>query len=115
MTKVTESPFVITGKSGKEYKFDIYTLDTTFNKTGGVYIFTRRYQGTDSKYYHDFIYCGKTDDLSTRFDNHHKADCIKKNKANCICVKEVSTEKERTEIEEDILKGNNFLCNEVLN
>jgi hypothetical protein len=115
MTKVTEAQLTITGKSGKKYSFDIYSLDTIFKAVGGIYVFTRRYQGADSKYNHDYIYCGKTDDLSTRFDNHHKEDCIKKNKANCICVMGVSTEKERTTIEEDILKGNNFKCNDVLN
>jgi len=115
MTKVTESQLTIKGKSGTEYKFDIYTLDTNFTKTGGIYIFTARTKGTDGNFTHSFIYCGKTDDLSTRFNDHHKQDCIKKNNANCICVKAISTEKERTDIETDILKGNNFKCNEVLN
>lgn len=115
MTKVTEAQMTITGKSGKEYLFDIYTLDTEFKAVGGIYVFTRRYQGTDSKYYHNYIYCGKTNDLSTRFDDHHKKDCITKNNANCICVKGVDTEKERTDIETDILLGNNFPCNEKLN
>jgi len=115
MGKVTTGQFTITGKSGTTYSFDIYTTDTKFNATGGIYIFTRRYQGTDQKFHHDIIYCGKAEDLSTRFNDHHKQDCIDKNKANCICIKAVSTEKERTEIETDILKGNNFKCNEVLN
>ena len=55
----------------------IYTLGTKFNAVGGIYIFTRRYKDGD-KYAHDSIYCGKTYNLSTRFDNHHKAACIKK-------------------------------------
>jgi hypothetical protein len=115
MTKVTESKFEIKGKSGKTYEFDIFKLDTSFNPIGGIYIFTRRYKRLDSKYYHELIYCGKTNDLSTRFDNHHKKDCIEKNKANCVCVKSVSSEQERTNIEQDILLGNNFKCNEILN
>lgn len=114
MTKVTENKLTVTGKSGKVYEFIIYTLDTEFKAVGGIYIFTKRYKDGD-KYSHTFIYCGKTDDLSTRFDNHHKAACIKKNNANCLCVMSVSTEKERTAIEKDILEGNDFICNEVLN
>lgn len=115
MTKVTEAKLTIKGKSNKEYQLDIYSLDTNFKAIGGIYIFTRRYQGKDDKYYHDFIYCGKTEDLSIRFDNHHKEDCIKENNANCISIIAISNEEERTGIEDDILLGNNFSCNEVLN
>ncbi len=116
MSKVTEAQLTVTGKSRKEYKFNIYTLDTKFVKAGAIYIFTKRIkQSTGDNYNHDFVYCGKTEDLSTRFDNHHKEDCIKKNNANCICILQVETEKERTTIEEDILKGNNFRCNDMLN
>lgn len=98
------------GKSGKQYVFSIYNTVTSFKAIGGIYIFLRKEQDT---YYH--VYCGKTDNLSTRFDNHHKADCIRKNGANRICAMLVSTEKERTTIEEDILANNNFSCNEMLN
>lgn len=114
MAKLTESKFTITGKSGNVYEFYIYDMDTVFKDVGGIYIFTKRTSNND-KFSHDLIYCGKTDDLSTRFNNHHKEDCVKKNEANCICVKTVTSEKERTNIEEDILLGNNFKCNEVLN
>lgn len=114
MTKVTENKLTITGKSKKTYKFIIYTFDTEFKAVGGIYIFTRRHKDRD-KYSHNFIYCGNTDDLSTRFDNHHKAACIERNNANCLCVMSVSTEEERTAIEKDILEGNDFTCNEVLN
>lgn len=39
MTKVTEAQMTITGKSGKEYLFDIYTLVTEFKAVGGIYVF----------------------------------------------------------------------------
>lgn len=81
MGKVTENKLTIIGKSGKKYEFNIYTLDTNFNPVGGVYIFIRLYKNQYS-----LIYCGKTEDLSTRFDNHHKADCIEDNNANRLCV-----------------------------
>lgn len=114
MGKVTENKLTVTGKSGQVYEFNIYGLDTEFNEVGGIYIFTRRYRNRD-KYSHNFIYCGKTENLSTRFNNHHKADCIKRNNANCICVMRVDSDEERSKIETDILKGNEFTCNEVLN
>lgn len=114
MEKITEKTITFTGKSGKEYTFSIYKMDTEFDAIGGIYIFTNRHI-ENGKYVHAPIYCGKTGDLSERFDNHHKADCIKKNKANCLCFMRVDLETRRTEIETDILKGNDFICNEVLN
>lgn len=115
MAKITNATLTINGISGKKYSFNIYSLDTKFAPIGGIYIFTKRYQGIDSIFNHDYIYCGKTRDFSTRFDNHHKENCIKKNNANCICIKSVATEEERVEIESDILKSCNFKCNEILN
>jgi hypothetical protein len=114
MAKLTEARLSIKGISGKEYKFDIYSLDTQFVPFGGVYIFTKRYEKKAGKYSHKFIYCGKTNDLSTGFDDHPEADSIKQYNANCICILTSLSEEKRTEIETDILKGNEFVCNEVL-
>lgn len=114
MGKISSVKFTLSGASGKEYSFSMYTLDTDFKAVGGIYVFTNRHIDGD-RYSHTLIYCGKTGDLSTRFDNHHKAACIKKNNANCICVLQVDSEKERTNIETDLLEGNKFTCNEVLN
>lgn len=114
MAKLTESTITLTGKSGKEYKFEIYSLDTKFNAVTAVYLFSRRYK-TDDVYRHSYIYLGYTTDLSTRFDNHHKAACIKKNDANCVCIYRADTEKAAIAAEEDILAAINFPCNEVNN
>ena len=105
MEKIT-----IEGISNKKYEFEVYDLNTKFNAVGGVYVFTKLLNSI-----HTPIYCGQTNDLATRFDNHHKLFCIKANGANRICVKGIDCEKERTEIETDILKKYNFACNEVLN
>jgi hypothetical protein len=117
MAKLTNSKFTIKGKSGETHSFEIFDLNTTFNKVGGVYIFTRRYQDADNKFSHEVIYCGITEDLSSRFDNHHKASDIKKKNANCLCVLAANSEKERAMIEKDILgySDNNFPCNDRLN
>jgi len=114
MSKLTETKLTITGISKKVYQFIIYPIDTKFYPVGGVYIFTKR-DKRGYQYHHELIYCGKTKDLSTRFDHHHKEDDINEHDANCICVMRVNTEKERTLIEEDILANNNFVCNEILN
>lgn len=106
----------VKGELGKEYEFSIHSLNTKFREVGGIYVFTRRYKkSSDQKFYHDLIYCGKTNDLSNRFKSHHKEDCIKRNNANCICFMVVTTEQERKAIEADILSGNDFKCNEIFN
>ncbi|WP_304952242.1 GIY-YIG nuclease family protein [uncultured Alistipes sp.] len=113
------SSLTVVGSSKTEYKFDVYTIsnfdDIDFDAEGGIYIFTRRKIDDNGKYRHQIIYCGKTNDLSSRFNNHHKEKDIIKHHANCICVKIVSTENERDKIERDILEGNNFPCNDQLN
>ena len=90
-------------------------MDTSFEAIGGVYLFTKRKLAIDKKYYHTLIYCGITGDLSARFNNHHKDQCIEKNDANCICIVYITDEEMRNQIEADILKAKNFACNEVLN
>lgn len=114
MGKLTNNSYSLKGASGKEYTFGIYSLDTSFKEVGGVYIFTKRVKN-ENKYSHTNIYIGKTDDLSTRFDNHHKAACINMEGCNCICVMKVDTKKDRTEYETDLLLANNTTCNEINN
>lgn len=113
MPKVTENTFSIMGKSGKTYSFLIYTLDTEFKNVGGIYVFTNRHLSNE-KYTHEVIYIGKSGNISERLPNHHKAECIKRHNANCICIMQVDTESERTLIEEDLLKGNDTKCNDLL-
>jgi|TARA_B110000285_G_scaffold137233_1_gene153741 hypothetical protein len=114
MGKLTENTYSLTGKSGKKYTFGIYSMDTTFSSVGGIYVFTKRTKSGES-FSHSNKYIGKTNDLSTRFDNHHKEDCIIENNANCLCVMRVDSEDDRTEYETDLLLGNNTTCNEVNN
>ncbi len=100
----------LNGCSGKIYSFNIYSIDTSFNALGAVYYISKR-----SNENHSHIYLGITEDLSTRFNNHHKQACFDKLKANCISVLLNSSEKDRKKIEEDILCNYNFPCNEVNN
>lgn len=75
--KLSNYQLQIYGKSNKKYIFDIFSLDTQFKPVGGIYIFTQRI-ASQTIPEHKLIYCGKTNDLSKRFDNHHKEDCIKR-------------------------------------
>ncbi|WP_299117095.1 hypothetical protein [uncultured Winogradskyella sp.] len=101
---------ILDGCSSKTYEFSIYSIDTNFKQLGGIYYISRRENKN-----HTHIYLGITEDLSTRFDNHHKQDCFDENEANCISIHLNESEEERELIEKDILCKYNFLCNDTNN
>jgi hypothetical protein len=68
------------GKSGTNYKYWIYPLGASLKAEGGNYIFAKEVRPGEWSP----LYIGQTGDLNERFDNHHKADCIKKNGATHI-------------------------------
>jgi hypothetical protein len=80
MAKLADAAF--SGSTGK-YDFEVYPLGADFKNVGAVYIISRRTVDAQGKGTHTFIYIGHTGDLSERFDDHHKAQCFKKNNANC--------------------------------
>ena len=97
------------GKSGKEYKYWIHTMGTTFNnKTGANYVFAKE----TTEVHYKPIYIGQTGNLSERFDNHHKMPCIKKNSATHICVHLNSSEQNRLAEESDLLQRWSTPCND---
>ena len=107
----------LTGISGIKYEFSLWSFDDfddikkTF--TGeGLYLFTKRYEATDG-YRHKYIYLGETEDYYTRYDNHHKEECIKMQNSNCIGFYSMpnSSENERKSVEDDLLAAYNFPCN----
>ena len=70
------------GLSGREYRYYIYPIGTPFNAVPGNYIFAKE---TSQGRYRP-IYIGETEDLSERFDNHHKMPCIRLQGATHIHV-----------------------------
>jgi hypothetical protein len=115
----------ITGESGRKYRFEeVYEINQKIEHinelcpefkyigiVGAVYIFTKRHKHKyTNKYSHKRIYCGKSEDLSTRFYTHND-DIITEYKANCICVMPVNNDDDLLEIEEDILEKHDFECN----
>lgn len=88
-------------------------MGTTFKNMGAVYIVTKRVVLND-KGTHTLLYIGKTEDLSTRFDAHHKQDCFDARGGNCIGVYLIATENKRSIIEEDLISAQKPPCNEQL-
>ena len=102
-----------TGASKKKYKFNVYPWSTSFKDNyGAVYFVTKRTQETDGGHCHTRIYIGQTEDLSTRFDNHHKQICFDEHNKNCICVHGEQDEDARLEIEQDLIENYHPPCND---
>ncbi len=81
-TSIQTETILWPGRSGKQYKYFIYPLGTSFSAVPGNYIFSKE---TSPNHYRP-IYIGETSDLSERFDSHHKMACIKRNGATHIHV-----------------------------
>lgn len=109
----------ITGQSGKKYNFTLHRYDSYSDvKDGftghGLYLFGKL---NEDNSYVNYIYLGMASSFTTRFDNHHKEACIKRNGANCIGIHLMnnSTPESRKAAESDILAANNFTCNDQEN
>lgn len=121
MVQDLNTTIVIKGMSGTNYIFNVYgfskfsELVDAFKAIPALYAFTHRFPKGDS-YTHDLVYVGETGDLSTRFNNHHKEQCIMRCNANCICIHSFQgSEKERLAAETDILNAFDLPCNEMNN
>jgi hypothetical protein len=98
------------GKSGKEYAFEVFSINHNFPNIGAVYIFLRRTirngNGSDK-----LIYVGQTGELADRISDHEKWPCAKSHDATCICVHKDSNETSRRSIEKDLVDSENPPCN----
>ncbi len=91
-----------TGASGTQYTFTIYPLNTPFQAVGGVYLILKQ---------NTVLYVGQTGDFSERFDAHHKESCWRRHQADRMAVMGVSAEAQRLQIEADLIKSHNPICN----
>lgn len=110
--KNSSATITIKGKDGKSYVFYIHKLPVIFEALAGLYLFTKLLEDNKT---HRYIYLGITNDLSERFNNHHKEDCIKNNGATHLSVCPITNEKERQDAEKNILAAINTICNDKIN
>lgn len=96
-----------TGDSGAKYRFEVHPLRTTFRAVGGVYVLLR----LDPDGY-KVLYVGETGDLSTRFDNHHRAGSFNLHRATHIAVAGESLAARRLAVETDIRRYYCPPCNQ---
>jgi excinuclease UvrABC nuclease subunit len=106
---------LLTGKSGSQYLFWIYSLDTNFKNEGAVYVYTQATPNSEGGHTHSVIYVGQTGDLGSRLSNHHKWACINGRGANRICTTRIMpNEQERLNMEADLIAYYRPVCNELL-
>lgn len=75
-----ESTIMWPGLSGKEYKYWIHPISTSFKEEPGNYAFAKE---TRPGYWSP-CYIGQTENLGQRLGNHEKEACVKRNGATHI-------------------------------
>lgn len=110
---MAEAPIIMwSGRLGKDYKYTIHPIGTTFKEEPGNYIFARQ---TIPRSWSP-CYIGQTENLNQRLGNHEKEACAKRNGATHIHAHLTSGgETARKAEEKDLLQKWNTPCNEQLN
>jgi hypothetical protein len=103
-----------TGKSGLQYPFHIWSLDTRFKPIGGVYFVTQRTadKAKQLRPRHNAIFIGQTEDLAQSFNAQALPERFMKLGANCICVHLHDDAERRLGIEKDLLAVYSTDCND---
>jgi hypothetical protein len=105
-TSTGSSTITLTGASRANYQFTLYTWPTPFSAVCAVYaIFAKRIDG-----YH-VLYIGQTGNCAERFEDHHKASCIRRNGVTHIGLLVENSEQRRLAIELDLIRNYNPPCN----
>lgn len=102
---------MLIGQSGKEYMFEIYSIDFEFNEDKCVYVYSKKINDI-----WDHLYIGQTEHLKTRLNEHKNSKeisdlCIQQSGATHIFVRLNDNEKDRLDIERDIRHKYPFPCN----
>jgi len=106
-TSTGSSTLSLTGASGAQYEFELYSWGTEFKAVCAVYSISADQRNG----YHTMIYIGQTGDCSTRFDAHHKAGCFNRRGATHIGILVENSERSRLAIEADLIAAYNPPCN----
>ena len=105
---------IFSGKSGEEYRFQVWPLETRFKAVAAVYFVTRRAHenNTYRRACHDGIYIGQTENLADSLAAQAQLDRFGKYGANCVCVYLLADEERRIAVEQDLLAAHSTHCNQ---
>jgi predicted GIY-YIG superfamily endonuclease len=109
---MSEAPTIMwPGQSGKNYKYWIYSFDTSFKEEPGNYIFAKE---TRPGYWSP-CYIGQTENLNQRLGDHDKEACAKRHGATHIHAHVNNNgEPARRAEEKDLIQRWKPPCNEQL-
>jgi len=102
---------LVTGASGKQYKFWVYPWGHKLKAEGGVYMVLKN-SGTLLVPKYSVIYVGQTENLDERFDDHHKQFCFNRNGRTHIGARLGSVKATRLTIEADLVARYSPSCND---
>ncbi len=100
-----------TSKSGNQYRFKVFPLNTRFRKIGGIYLIGHRHNSEQGGHRHKVLYVGNTEDFSQPFEKHGKAQDLVRLGTNCICVQSDQSAESRLGKERDLLATFSPACN----
>ena len=109
MSTSTETTILFNGKSGREYKFWMYPLGTSFNESPGVYVWAKE---TQPGYFRP-VYIGQSNNLRVRHGSHEKEPEVLRNGATRICAHTRGGEAERLAEEKDLIENYKPVCNDT--
>lgn len=92
------------------YNFEMFPLDVELEEIPAVYLITKRKIDKQGKGHHALVCVGQTESLPEGLKKHVNGKCIKKLKANVICVLQNDNEKSRVKIEEDLKAAFTVQC-----
>jgi len=96
------------GKSGKEYQYQVYPLETSFNPGPANYIYAK--QAEDGSW--TPMYIAQTRDLHQRLESFEKQDLAVQNGATHIHVHIIEGKAARCDEERDLTLNWQPICNE---
>ena len=104
MTAMRIGSVVFSGKSGEEYRFEVWPMETRFKPVPAVYFVTKRGapSGTFSRSDHEHLYLGHTPDISRPLGTTAQLAWFNAAGANCVCVYAAQSEERRVAIKKDL-------------
>jgi len=101
------------GKSGEQYSFQIWSLDSEFKPFAAVYFITKRTvdKTTLMRARHNAVFIGHTDDLAKTLTTDVPMAEFRKFGANCVCIYTDSSKRRRAAVQQDLLERYSRFCN----
>jgi hypothetical protein len=101
------------GRSGEEYRFECWDLETRFRAVGAIYVVTRR-RAEGAGYrraHHETLYIGHVPSLAGLVGTLSPLGAFAQHGANCLCVYAASTEERRIAIRDDLVAAQQPILN----